>query len=253
MLSVLCWSVDHPGWFFFALPIVYFAFAFLKAVFEGDERGGRGNSKDGGGDALVTHGPQSPINQAGGNIIQHFHSAPADPPKERRPVIGLVCEPRGLPIPLPKGSIINTLCTQEGNGLAHAMTLSQEDDVWHPYPKSDHVYCCELTNYGEVPVFRVSMSFRVTLKEPVRQQGIWTSGKVVSSHVQIAELPSIDANGGKYVFYVWNSGDQVAEVFAPESVTLESTESDERIQVRLKLPSTHGPPCMALFPARVMK
>ena len=178
------------------------------------------------------------------------HVAPADLPKERKPVIGFLCEPNALPIPLPKGSTIHTLCTQEGNGMAHEMSLSPEDDVWHPYPKSDSVYRCELTNYGEVPVFGVSMSFRVTLRELVRQQGIWTSGKVVSSHVQIAEVPLIGANGGSYVFYVWNSGEQCAEVFAPESVTLESTEGHERIQVRLKSTGTHGPACMMLLPGR---
>jgi hypothetical protein len=63
MVSAISWSVDHPILFFLELALIYVAYVFLRTIFgKEDETGGNG-------DVMTTYGPQSPINQAGRDII----------------------------------------------------------------------------------------------------------------------------------------------------------------------------------------
>ena len=128
------------------------------------------------------------------------------------------------------------------------------DSYW---PTSDtfgeFAYRCELTNYGEDPVFAISLSFKVDELETLKDaQGIVRSegSKVTASRTHQAEVPNLESHGGKFVFYVYNTLAKFVKVTGPEFVTLTSAKKPDRIQVRLKQPSANGLPPMNLVPRR---
>ena len=92
--------------------------------------------------------------------------------------------------------------------------------VWPDhYAFDSRLYQCEITNYGSAAVFGLSMEFRLAFVEalevpdnPKARKG----GATLSTHSHAIEVPVINGNEGKFVFYLHNESEYFVNVGLPE-------------------------------------
>jgi hypothetical protein len=109
-----------------------------------------------------------------------------------------------------------------------------------PYPTSrtrpHSVSRWKLTNYGNAPVFKVTLALKVDFREPVSGKGTWKgSGKVIFSRIWIVDAEQIDAGRDTpFVFYAANLTHYYVKISTPERVIIEPLGETQRKEVRIK-------------------
>lgn len=124
--------------------------------------------------------------------------------------------------------------------------------VWPDNYKPDNrLYRCDVTNYGSAAVFGLSMEFTLTFLEAVKvpdNPKARKGGAALSTHSHLIEVPVIDGNAGKFVFYLHNQSEYFVNVAVPEFATLEVVGKIERQRIRFKPPTTNWPRVFFLSP-----
>lgn len=95
---------------------------------------------------------------------------------------------------------------------------------WHPEFRVGTVYRCEIINYGERPVFSVSMSFSVEFCEAIETNQtlrLIQAARVVRPYDRRVTLAGLGP-GSRFVFYAHNGGELFAAIGIP-SVALYMT------------------------------
>jgi hypothetical protein len=156
------------------------------------------------------------------------------------------------PIPFPAGSILHFTDLSPLIGISFLQSpASSVNNVY--WPSDDHdspVVRCELVNDFTEPVFNVLITLKVSLRQDLSGPSVTTpggtvvsssgpgdvhmSGPVTSTHEVHGRVERIDANGGRFIFYIWNSFTQFADVVLSDDVMLETarTPGEQHVKVR---------------------
>jgi hypothetical protein len=166
------------------------------------------------------------------------------------PVLFLECSRISLPVVLRADSPIYSLDAYAPSGDFRINSVAGGEAPW-PYivNEGQYGYKCDLTNFGDDPVFAVSVVFTLSrLETKKHDNGGLQSGKVIESVNQPVSMPKIDPHNGRFTFYVWTSGDSFVQLVAPDVVTLELAGSPNKVQVKLKQPTGPGSTFLVLTP-----
>lgn len=174
-------------------------------------------------------------------------------------VVSLDFQQAPLPVPFPPNSRIYYMELQESSraGLASVSSDAAEaGSVWpklHPDDPGAVAYRCTASNFGDEPIFALSISFKVTLLEAnpapptnpiaiapgqalsfVAGRQTIISGKELSSYQHTVEIPRLAPKVGEFTFYIYNGSPHFAQVAAPSGASYESGETRERKTLILK-------------------
>lgn len=145
-----------------------------------------------------------------------------------------------------------------GGGLEEHFPLGAQGE-WK-WPTSNgfplQAYQCQITNYGNAPVFNVELTLHLTFIQALKDDknpSTIRSGAVTLSREWPIQITKIDAGkNDPFVFYIYNISQEFAGVSLPQAVSLERTGETLRRTVRLIRPTgDHG--LMPLSPMIEMK
>jgi len=137
-------------------------------------------------------------------------------------------------------------------GLVELTSNTGKPRFWpENYKPENRLYRCDLANYGTAAVFGLSMKFNLTFIEaqkvpdgPKARKG----GATLSTHNHVINLPVLNGNGGRFIFYLNNQSEYFVNVGLPEFADLEIAGQKERQIVRFKPTSPNWPRTFFLSP-----
>jgi hypothetical protein len=171
-----------------------------------------------------------------------------------QPIVFLNCELQPLPIRHPLNRPFYVLDTMELNGLVEFLGSNKVGEgSWPPtYSLGECVDRCDLTNYGDEPLFAILMIFTISFRETIKgADGSWRGEpRFTASHQHRVEISKLDSHKeeGTFTFYAWNPTTQFVDVTPPSWAEAELAKSNDRIRVRLKQPGIYGPITQTLSP-----
>lgn len=161
--------------------------------------------------------------------------------------VSLDCQMAPLPVPFPTNSTIYYMELSEGarSGLSDVRSSALEKSTVWPEGTDRNAgvfaYRCRVANYGDDPIFAISMLFRVSFLEtrPTKEflQGHFplVSSDVKSFYDHSVSIRVLEPHGGEFVFYIYNSySPMFVRVTAPVEATYEPATRKERVKLQLK-------------------
>jgi len=172
--------------------------------------------------------------------------------KQMIKAVSLDCRMAALPVPFPSNSTIYYMELREAlrSSLSEIISSAADaDTVWPNLPSDNKglfAYSCKVTNYGDDPIFALSMVFKVTFLETTQTteklQGHYglISGKPTSSYDHSVSVRTLEPKNGEFTFYIYNTSQQFVRVETPSEATYEPAAKTIRVKVPLKLVSSGG-------------
>jgi hypothetical protein len=161
-------------------------------------------------------------------------------------ILLIECHLNGLPEKIPETGEIITLALSYGAGSGWSGTPPTKFNKrygppgtpcweWHPGFTIGRVYRCEIINYGNKPIFNLSMSFRVEFHEVVdrsTEPRFVQSGRLSFAYDRTATITKLEpGKANNFIFYVYNQSNYFGFVGLPRSasyIVLGESVSQER-------------------------